>query len=84
MPARFRFWEHDVGVKHITMNLEASIGQEQMDFFQFPGINKTGCALNMELAFDSGRVGQGIPKIRSMGAVASRLHTESVSPGHRF
>lgn len=70
--ARFRFIK-DFSAKHIIMSLEITIGKEQVDHFQFPGKNKEGSELDMELKFAGGKLGQGPPEVLKIGAVESKL-----------
>jgi hypothetical protein len=58
------------------MTLEAVIGNEQADNFVFPGMNKEGCDLDLELNFmEGGNVGQGVPITGGKGCVKSQLNT---------
>jgi len=76
-PPIFRFLK-DVTARDIVMTLEATIGKEKADNFIFPGINKEGCDLDLELTFlgcGGNYVGQGIPIMGGKGSVKSRLDT---------
>jgi hypothetical protein len=71
----FRFLK-DVSARDIVMTLEAVIGKEQGDNFVFPGMNKEGCDLDLELNFmEGGNVGQGVPIMGGKGCVKSQLNT---------
>lgn len=69
----------DVGWQHIVMTLEAIIERDQEDDFQFPGRNKKGCALEMDLKFNGGKIGQGQPTEMQDGFVKSRLNNKITS-----
>lgn len=74
-PPMYRFFK-DVTPRHLVMTLEAVIGKEQEDNFVFPGIDKKGCNLDLELhCLEKGNVGQGIPIEGGERCVKSRLST---------
>jgi hypothetical protein len=71
----FRFLK-DVSARDIVMTLEAVIGKGQGDNFVFPGMNKEGCDLDLDLNFmECGNVGQGVPITGGKGCVKSQLNT---------
>jgi hypothetical protein len=71
-PSRFRF-TRDVAAQHLTMILEARIGSEGLDYFEFPGSTKKGSQLSMDMNFMSGKIGQGNARLSSIGVVESNL-----------
>ena len=73
----FRFLK-DVTARDIVMTLETTIGEERADKFIFPGAEKGGCDLDLEVNFldyVGNHVAQGIPVMGGQGCVKSRLNT---------
>jgi hypothetical protein len=78
LPPRHRLLK-DIGWQHIVMTLEATIERDQEDQFQFPGRNKKGCELEMDLKFNGGKSGHGEPKELRDGSFKSRLNNKITS-----
>jgi hypothetical protein len=72
LPAALRFFR-DVSARHITMMLEARIGREGSDYFEFPGKSKKGSMLSLDMSFTRGKIGHGNPSLKSTGVVQSNL-----------
>ena len=62
-----------MAAQHLTMILEARIGSEGLDYFEFPGSTKKGSQLSMDTNFMSGKIGQGNARLSSIGVVKSNL-----------
>jgi len=69
---RFRFLK-DVIARDFIMTLEVNITKEGRDNFVFPGMNKEGCDLDLELYVREGFSRQG--KSGGRGSVKSQLNT---------
>ena len=71
---------NDCGIPiYMVMTLEATIERDQEDYFQFLGRNKKGCALEMDLKFNGGKIGQDQPTELQDGSVISRLNNKIIS-----
>jgi hypothetical protein len=77
LPASLRFLS-DIGWQHIVTTLEAVVEKEDSDFFQFPGKNKKGSTLELDLKFTGGSLGQGQLTKLTEGNVTTRLNNMSI------
>lgn len=77
LPARIRFLA-DRKTKHFLLTLEARIGSDGEDFFEFPTQRKEGCKLWMEMDMTKSKHWESKPELRSAGAVASKLESSRI------
>jgi hypothetical protein len=77
LPAMIRFLT-DRKPKHFLLTLEARIGSDGRDFFQFPTQRKEGCKLWMEVDMTKSKHWEAKPNLRSAGVVASRLESSRI------
>ena len=64
--------------RHIEMELEARVGKEGEDRFQFPAPNKSGCRLVLGMNIGQGKVWRGNPGKIDAGVVKSKLESRNI------
>ena len=72
LPPRIRFFQ-DRRMRHLVMGLEARVGVEGSDYFQFPTAKKEGCELWMEMDVGTGKICQRTPGMSNAGVVKYEL-----------
>ena len=77
LPAKIRFLG-DRKTRHILLTMEARIGSEAGDLFEFPTEKKTGCKLWMGIDMTKSKLSEAKPELRSTGVVLSRLESSEI------
>lgn len=78
LPAKIRFLG-DKKTRHILLTMEARIGSEAEDRFEFPTEKKNGCKLWMGVDMTKSKLCEAKPELRSTGVVVSRLESGEIT-----
>jgi len=70
-PAKLRFFR-DREIRHISMTIEADIGLDGVDYYEFPTATKSGCEMAIDVDASQGLLGQCG---KAAGVVQSKLNS---------
>lgn len=64
--------------RHLELELEAKISEDDNDHFRFPTSNKAGCCLSMGLKVDKGKIWPGNTDEKDLGVVKSKFQSRTI------